>query len=117
MNNITAFGKLISDQTRLKIIKLLSIRPLCVCEMMDICRINQPCISQHLAILKYHNLLKSRRDGKWTVYEIDKRVLRRYLSGLSRFMAGSLAGVGELKKESKRFKNLKSRLVLCRKCK
>jgi ArsR family transcriptional regulator len=116
MNNITAFGKLISDQTRLKIIKLLSIWPLCVCEMMDIFRINQPCISQHLAILKYHSLLKSRRDGKWIVYEIDKRVLRKYLRGLGRFMSGSLAGVAELKKENKRLKNLKNRLLLCRKC-
>ncbi|MFA5795207.1 MAG: metalloregulator ArsR/SmtB family transcription factor [Candidatus Brocadiia bacterium] len=116
MDNITAFGKLISDQTRLKIIKLLSIRPLCVCEMMDILRLNQPCISQHLAILKYHNLLKSRRDGKWIVYAVDKKVLGRYLNKISHFLEGSMSHVAELQKEHKRLKELKSRVVLCKKC-
>lgn len=116
MNNIIAFGRLISDQSRLKIIKLLLARPLCVCEMMNILRLNQPCISQHLAILKYHSLLKSRRDGKWIVYEADKKVLGRYLNKLGYFLKGSLARVTELKKEHKRLNGLKSRLVLCKKC-
>lgn len=116
MDKITALGRLMSDQTRLKIIKLLAARPLCVCEMMDILGLNQPCVSQHLAILKYHNLLSAQRDGKWIVYRINKKVLGQYLAVLGRFLTGPLAGVPELRKEHKRLKSLKSRVVLCRKC-
>jgi ArsR family transcriptional regulator len=75
MKDLVSFGKLISDPTRLKIIKLLSIQSMCVCELMEVLQLNQPCISQHLTILKYHNLLNSHRDGKWIVYEINRKAL------------------------------------------
>jgi len=113
MKNLVSFGKLISDPTRLKIIKLLSTQSMCVCELMEVLRMNQPCISQHLTILKYRNLLNSRRDGKWIVYEINRKALGEYLSNLNGFLKDSLSGLAELKTEYKRLKSLGKRGLLC----
>lgn len=117
MENITSFGKLLSDPTRVRIIRLLATKPLCVCELMEILRVNQSCVSQHLAILKYQHLLKSRRDGKWIVYEIDRRVLAGLLKATEQFLTGSLARIRTLGKEYKTLSTLKCRGLLCHKLK
>ena len=117
MENITAFGKLLSDPTRVRIIRLLATKPLCVCELMEILRVNQSCVSQHLAILKYQRLLKSRRDGKWIVYEIDRRALNGLLSDTKRFLTASLAKIITLGREHKKLVTLKNRGLLCHKLK
>jgi len=117
MENIVAFGKLLSDPTRLKIIKLLLTQPLCVCELMEVLKLNQPCISQHLAILKYHRLLKSRREGKWIVYEIDSKVLDSLIKEIDKFCTAPLAKIETLKQEHKLLKTLSDRGLLCRKLK
>ena len=113
MKDLVSLGKLVSDPTRLKIIKLLATQSMCVCELMEILQLNQPCISQHLTILKYHNLLHARREGKWIVYSINQSVLEKYLKHLSGFLKGPLAHVAELKTEYKRFKHLGNRGLLC----
>lgn len=117
MENITSFGKLLSDPTRVKIIRLLATKPLCVCELMEILAVNQSCISQHLTILKYHRLLKSRRDGKWIVYEIDRQALNELLMETERFLTASLAKIITLAKEHKKLLTLKNRGLLCQKLK
>ena len=113
IKDLVALGRLLADPNRLKIIKLLALQPMCVCELMEVLRLNQPCISQHLTILKYHNLLNARRDGKWIVYEINKKVFGKYLKSLNGFLKGKLDEVAELKIESKRLKNIGSRGLLC----
>jgi ArsR family transcriptional regulator, arsenate/arsenite/antimonite-responsive transcriptional repressor len=60
----------LSDETRLRIIKLLLIRELCVCEIEQALDISQPRASRHLGILEDAGLLRSRRGGAWVHYSI-----------------------------------------------
>lgn len=117
MDNIVAFGRLISDPTRLKIMKLLLTQPMCVCELMEVLRLNQPCVSQHLTILKYHHLLKARRQAKWIVYRIDQRRLNQDISEIGQFVKKQLSRIAVLKKEFRRLSHLKHRGLLCQKLK
>ena len=48
MNRLTNIFKLMSDETRLRIIMLLNRETLCVCEISGILNIPQPRISQNL---------------------------------------------------------------------
>ena len=114
MNNIIAFCKLLSDPTRVKIIRLLCERPMCVCELMEVLSLNQPCVSQHLTILKFHRLLSSRREGKWIVFQIDKKTLKALADGLPAFFAAPLNRLPEFKNECKRLKRLRARADLCK---
>jgi ArsR family transcriptional regulator len=69
--------KALADKTRLKILTLLSIREMCVCEVMVALDLTQPTASHHLGILEKANLVKSKREGKWVFYSLpDKRVIR-----------------------------------------
>ncbi|MEC3839509.1 ArsR/SmtB family transcription factor [Bacillus amyloliquefaciens] len=62
--------KLLSDPTRLLMIKLLADKEYCVCELTAIFDMSQPGISQHLRKLKNAGLVRERREGQWRYYSI-----------------------------------------------
>ena len=63
--------KALSDETRLRILKILLERECCVCEIMQALAISQSRVSHNLRILEEAGLLKSRKNGVWIVYSID----------------------------------------------
>jgi ArsR family transcriptional regulator len=72
--------KALSDETRLRILKLLAHGELCVCDMVAAFDMIQPKVSFHLNVLKQAGLLKDRKDGKWMHYSIDDSDLfKRFL--------------------------------------
>lgn len=64
------FFKALADETRLKVLKLLRIREMCVCEIMVALDLTQPTASHHLGILENIGLVKGRKRGKWVFYSI-----------------------------------------------
>ena len=67
--------KALADTTRLKIMRLLDIREMCVCEIMVALDLTQPTASHHLGILEAVDLVKDRHEGKWVFYSLkDKSV-------------------------------------------
>lgn len=72
MEKFIKIFKALSDQTRIRILRLLlsSGKELCVCEITDILGIPQYNISKHLKILENVGLLKSVKDEKWVYYSV-----------------------------------------------
>jgi len=64
------FFKALADETRLRILRLLELRELCVCEVMVALDLTQPTASYHLGILEGVGLVKERKMGKWVFYRI-----------------------------------------------
>lgn len=64
------FFKALADETRLRILKLLGTREMCVCEVMVALGLTQPTASHHLGILENVGLVKYRKEGKWVFYSI-----------------------------------------------
>ena len=62
--------KSIADPIRLKIIYLLQDEELCVCELLDALNKTQPTISYHLNLLKKSGIIRGRKEGKWTHYQL-----------------------------------------------
>ena len=71
MNDLASVFKALSDETRLKVIKLLEHGELCVCDITAALDMSQPKISFHLGVLKNAGLLKNRKAGKWMHYALD----------------------------------------------
>lgn len=66
--------KAMGDKTRLRILSLLKTQELCGCELVEILKMTQPSVSQHLRKLKTAKLVKERREGQWVFYSIDGSV-------------------------------------------
>jgi len=65
--------KCLCDETRLRILHLLSHQPLCVCHFQEILGAAQVKISKHLAYLREHGLAETQREGAWIVYSLPAR--------------------------------------------
>jgi ArsR family transcriptional regulator, arsenate/arsenite/antimonite-responsive transcriptional repressor len=63
--------KALADDTRLRIVALLSAGELCVCHIADALELGQPNVSQHLAVLRRARIVASRRDGNWIYCRLD----------------------------------------------
>ena len=70
MESDLALFKACSDPTRLRLLFLLAVRELCVCEFVEVLEIPQGKISRHLAILKQTQLVRDRRDATWIYYSL-----------------------------------------------
>ena len=74
--------KSLSDETRLRILNLLSERECCVCEVMQALSISQTRASRNLGILHEAGFLKLKKEGLWSNYSIDREGMEPYLSDL-----------------------------------
>lgn len=63
--------KALGDQSRLRIVIMLSIRPLCVCEIREIIGSSMSTISNHLKILKEADIIKFQKEDKYVNYELN----------------------------------------------
>jgi ArsR family transcriptional regulator len=62
--------KALSDGNRIKIVKMLQHKPMCVCEIHAVLELAQPTISKHLKVLEEAGLVRFRKNGLWVDYSI-----------------------------------------------
>lgn len=89
--------KALSDETRLKIFKLVERQELCVCQIVPAVGLSQPTVSIHLGKLKRAGLVKERRAGLWCYYSADRDGLAKFLASWEAFLAANLEGIPEMK--------------------
>jgi len=82
MKEFVRVMKALSDQNRLKIIKMLQHRQLCVCEIQAGLGIAQPTVSKHLKILEDAGLVGYRKEGLWVNYYLENGNSNPYASTL-----------------------------------
>ena len=84
-----------ADPLRLRILRLVLRRELCVCEVMDALQIPQYRVSRHLTAMRRLGLVAARREGRWMHYRAgpaltDPGVIRDLVGALGRHL-GDLA--------------------------
>lgn len=70
MKQLTNIFKLLSDETRIRMLALLYQEELCVCELSGILEVPQPRISQNLAKFRDMNLVIDERKEKYVYYSL-----------------------------------------------
>jgi ArsR family transcriptional regulator, arsenate/arsenite/antimonite-responsive transcriptional repressor len=63
----------LGDETRLRIVALLSHGELCVCHLEAALELSQPNASRHLGILRAANVVQARREGTWVYYSLSEQ--------------------------------------------
>ncbi|HTG43710.1 MAG TPA: metalloregulator ArsR/SmtB family transcription factor [Verrucomicrobiae bacterium] len=62
--------KCLCDETRLRLLHLLTKGPLCVCHFQTILRVSQVSVSKHLAYLREKKMVQARRHEQWMIYSL-----------------------------------------------
>jgi len=68
MKDFVKVMKALSDPNRVKIVKMLQHKTMCVCEMQEALQVSQPSVSKNLKILVNAGLVRSTKDGLWVNY-------------------------------------------------
>ena len=74
--------KALSDPNRVKLLKLLQSRQMCVCEIRAALGIAQPTVSKHLKILENAGLVGRKKDGLWVNYFLADGARSSYAASL-----------------------------------
>jgi len=67
--------KVLSDETRLKIIDLLKQGTLCACKILKKFNITQPTLSYHIKLLVDSGLVTKQKNGIWNNYTLNVKKL------------------------------------------
>ncbi len=74
MRQLVKIFKALSDPNRLRIMKMLEVRSLCVCEITEILGLSASTVSKHLSILRDVDLILDHKEGKWVNYSLNSSV-------------------------------------------
>ena len=72
VNDLAKVLKALSEPHRLRIMKMLEQRPLCVCEITAVLQLATSTVSKHLSILRTAGLIRAEQDGKWINYHLHE---------------------------------------------
>lgn len=89
MRKLVKIAKALSDETRIRMLKLLLDDDLCACEMKKIFTLSLPQLSRNLKMLMGAGFLKCWRDGKCLVYVADRETGDAYCSALMDLLSAS----------------------------
>jgi len=92
MRDVVKAFKVLSDETRLRVLNVLLKRECCVCEVMQALQISQSKASRGLTALYDAGFLKLRKDGLWSLYSIDREGVKSYQSELIEVVKTALKG-------------------------
>jgi len=79
-------AKALSDETRLKIIDMLSCGEMCACDILENFNLSQPTLSYHMKILTECGLVNAVREGAWMRYTLNKEKTNDVLKFLTYIM-------------------------------
>ena len=74
--------KALSDPNRVKMVKLLQRRMLCVCEIKEALGLAQSTASKHLKVLEEAGLISYSKEGLWVNYRLADGARNSYVASL-----------------------------------
>lgn len=82
MREFIKIMKALSDFNRVKIVKMLQRKSLCVCEIQAALGVSQPTVSSHLKVLQEAGLVEYQKDGLWVNYYVTNGESSPYAAAL-----------------------------------
>ena len=114
MKDFIKVMKALSDPNRVKIIKMLQHKTMCVCEMREALQIAQPSVSKHLKVLEDAGLVSSKKDGQWVDYYLSDGSNSPYVASLLGNLRHWLENEDDIEKLRNRLPFIRREDVCCR---
>ena len=107
--------KSISDKTRLRILKMLQVKPLCVCEISDVLGLSSSTVSEHLSTLKSSGLVTREKKGKIAFHKLNFYSGTASVAGILSMLACLLDDDETIISDRNKAKKVDCREILARK--
>jgi DNA-binding transcriptional ArsR family regulator len=103
----------LSDPSRIRIIKMLESRELCVCEVREVLGLSTSTVSKHLSILRDAGLITDTKDGKWVNFRLNQKPDSSFVRSQLELVMKSFAGDDQVAADRKKLLKV-DRRVICR---
>lgn len=87
-NDAALICRALGDTNRLQIVELLTHGEQCTCVLLEHFRITQPTLTHHMIVLSECGILKSRKEGRKTLYSLDCKKMSEFREFISRIKCG-----------------------------
>lgn len=111
-DNLKIF-KALSDPSRLRILKALQSKILCVCEIRELLGLASSTVSKHLSILKEAGFILEERNGKWVNYMINSKPSDPRITSIISSLDYWIADEKTIIDDKKRIKNIDRSIICC----
>jgi ArsR family transcriptional regulator, arsenate/arsenite/antimonite-responsive transcriptional repressor len=81
--------KALSDPNRIRIMKMLTLRELCLCEVRAVLGLSNSTVSRHLTILRDAGLILDAKEGKWVNFRLNNRSQSKFIRSTIALVRGS----------------------------
>ncbi|MFW8601470.1 ArsR/SmtB family transcription factor [Desulfobacterota bacterium M19] len=86
MKNFIRVMKALSDPGRIRILKMLEQKEMCVCEIQAVLNLAQPTISKHLKLMEDAGLVERHKDKVWVNYSLARNVDCQYAATMLKLL-------------------------------
>jgi DNA-binding transcriptional ArsR family regulator len=90
MRTTLRITKALSDIQRIRILMMLRVGELCVCQIIAVLGLAPSTVSKHLSILSAADLVVSRKEGRWAHYRLPDGVTLKAVKPLLKWLDESL---------------------------
>ena len=115
IENLTDIFKALSEPSRVRIMKMLQVRPLCVCEITEVLGLSGSTVSEHLSILKDNNLVKNEKKGKIIFYKLNYYPDDPAVNAINSIVSCTLENDKIIQSDKEKAKKVDCRVILARK--
>lgn len=105
--------KAVADRNRLRILKMLQAKQMCVCELTAVLGIRQPSVSRHLMLLRNAGLVRDMRDGQWIIYRLAEEDADRRVADLLALLEGWLEDDPQVRADRRVAEKLDREAISC----
>lgn len=102
----------LSDPSRIRIVKMLEERELCVCEIREVLNLSTSTVSKHLSILRDAGLVLDWKEGKWVNFKLNSAVADTLIRPLLGVLKDGLADEKQVRQDREKVKRV-DRNKLC----
>ena len=110
-NDINVF-KALGDPNRVRIMKMLEKRELCVCEVREVLDLSVSTVSKHLTILRNAGLVIDTKDGKWVNFRLNDKSEHTFIRSVIRLLYNSFNDDEVVREDNKKVRKV-SRNTIC----
>ena len=114
MRELVKVFKSVADKNRLRILKMLQYKKMCVCELSAALGITRPSVSRHLSLMKDAGLVEDERNGPWIDYGLCEEKINKYAPIIQSYLKEWINDDPKVREDLKKIKTL-SREELCSK--
>lgn len=116
MLKILNITKALSDETRVRVLMMLTSGELCVCQIIEMLGLAPSTVSKHMFILRQAGLVETRKEGRWIYYRLTDRKVqtaREILNWLQRHLKNDKRILDDVKQLRRMQKMSKDELCEC----